>query len=315
MGCSNSYERLEQFQDAASQAFVPVKLRAPTGTGFHATIGGTTINGLVISRIAGTPCWVRRDARTIGSADPEMLKVALHRRGRAGVEQDGRQCTLQPGDFVAYDTTRPYYLRYWDDFDITVVAIPRSRLGLNADLIGQRSASALSANPAVRSVVSACLTGLGGSLDEMSRAAGMHLADALVSLVISAFVDDSSWRGEPETDIGDRVLAYCLANLADPNLSVNSVARQHGISVRYLHKLLSKRGVSPAAWIRRERLHRIHRDLSNPALANLTTAEIAARWGILDPAHLGRALKAEFGQTAKDIRRAALTAADRVPAP
>jgi AraC-like DNA-binding protein len=304
---NDTYERFEQFEAAASQSFVPVRVRVPPDVGFHATLGDATVNGVVIARIASTPCWVQRDARTIGSADPEMVKVALHRSGRADVEQDGRRCSARPGDLVAYDTTKPYRLRYVDPFDITVIAIPRARLGINAELIGQRSASVLPATAGVRSVVSACLTGLNGSLDEVPRAAGMHLADALVSLVISAFAGD--WRAEPDADLGDRILAHCLANLADPNLSVVSVARQHGISVRYLHKLLSCRGTSPAAWIRRERLHRIHRDLSNPAFANRTTVEIAARWGILDPTHLGRALKAEFGQTAKEIRQAALPSA------
>lgn len=301
---NDSYERFEQFEAAASQSFVPVRLRVPRDVGFRATLGEATVNGVVIAQIAGTPCWVQRDAHTIGSADPEMVKVALHRRGRADVEQDGRRCSARPGDLVAYETTRPYRLQYVDDFDITVIAIPRARLGLNAELIGQRSASVLPATAGVRSVVSACLTGLTGSLDEVPRAAGMHLADALVSLIISAFVGD--WQAEPDADLGDRILAYCLANLTDPNLSVASVARQHGISVRYLHKLLNGRGTSPAAWIRRERLHRIHRDLSNPAFMNRTTTEIAARWGIFDPTHLARALKAEFGQTPKEIRHAAL---------
>jgi AraC-like DNA-binding protein len=304
---NDSYERFELFEAAASRSFVPVRLRVPPEVDFHATIGDAAVNGVVIARIASTPCWVHRDARTIGSGDPEMVKVALHRRGRASVEQDGRQCSPRPGDLVAYDTTKPYRLRYLDDFDITVIAIPRSRLGLDAELIGQRSASVLPATAGVRSVVAACLAGLNGSLEEVPRAAVTHLTDALVSLVTSAFVGDR--RTEPDADLGDRIRAHCLANLTDPNLSLASVARQHGISLRYLHKLLSGRGMSPAAWIRHERLHRIRRDLANPAFANRTTGEIAARWGILDPTHLGRALKAEFGQTPREIRHTALPSA------
>lgn len=301
----HDYQRLEKFQAAASQAFVPLRIGVPREAGFHASFGGASINDLPATHISGTACSVRRDARTIGSADPELVKVALHRRGRAGVEQDGRQCLLQPGDLVAYDTTRPYELRYWDDFDTTVIAIPRARLGLNAELIARRCAVPLPAGPGVRSVVSACLTGLGGTAGDLSGAAGMHFADALISLIISVFADDRP--EEPASHLTDRILAHCLANLSDPALSAASVARRHGISVRYLHKLLSGRGMSLAAWIRHERLRRIQRDLANPALAHRTTGEIAARWGILDPTHLGRALRAEFGQTATEIRREALS--------
>ncbi|MGP4046233.1 AraC-like ligand-binding domain-containing protein [Streptomyces sp. 2A115] len=301
----NDYQGVEQFEAAASQSFVPLRIGVPAEGALRASLGGVVVDGVVISRIISTPCKVRRDVRQIGSADRELMKIALHRRGRADVEQNDRRGSLQPGDLVAYDTTRPYELRYWDDFETFVIGIPRSRLGLNAQLIARRSAAPLPAGSGVGQVASSCITGLGGNLEEVSPAAAMHLADALISLIISAFTDAVPSETGTTSDLGDRILAYCLANLADPALSVGSVARRHGISVRYLQKLLNQRDMSLAAWIRRERLHRIHQDLSNSALANRTAAEIAARWGILDPTHLSRALKAEFGRTAQEIRRAA----------
>lgn len=301
----NDYEGIELFEAAASRSFVPLRIRVPSESGLHASFGGVAVDGVVISRIVSTPCQVRRDAHAIGSSDRELLKIALQLRGRAGVEQNGRRGSLQPGDLVAYDTTRPYELRYWDDFETVVIGIPRSRLGLNAELIGRRCASPLPIGPGVGQVASACITGLGAHLDEVSPPAAVHLADALVSLIVSAFTDAVPSEPGTTSDLADRILAYCMANLADPGLSVASVARRHGISVRYLQKLLNQRDMSLAAWIRRERLHRINRDLCNPSLANRTTVEIAARWGILDPTHLSRALKAEFGRTAQEIRRAA----------
>ncbi|MGP4028361.1 helix-turn-helix domain-containing protein [Actinomadura sp. 3N407] len=81
------------------------------------------------------------------------------------------------------------------------------------------------------------------------------------------------------------------------------MARAHRISVRYLHKILQPREATLSAWIRRHRLERIRRDLANPSLAAQTVSAIAARWGVLDATHVSRALKAELGQTAADIRR------------
>jgi AraC-like DNA-binding protein len=84
---------------------------------------------------------------------------------------------------------------------------------------------------------------------------------------------------------------------------VEAVARAHRISVRYLHKILQPREVTLSAWIRRQRLERIRRDLANPLLADRTVSAIAARWGVLDGTHVSRALKAEYGRTAADIRK------------
>ncbi|MBO0807597.1 MAG: helix-turn-helix domain-containing protein [Actinobacteria bacterium] len=54
--------------------------------------------------------------------------------------------------------------------------------------------------------------------------------------------------------------------------------------------------------MRRERMKRIRLDLLDPRLAHWTAARIAARWGIQDPEHLSRSLRAEFGQSAAEIR-------------
>lgn len=121
--------------------------------------------------------------------------------------------------------------------------------------------------------------------------------------MISELVDVPTQRLNDE--LADRILAYCATPLADPSLSVESVARAHRISVRYLHEVLQTRDLTLSAWIRKQRLERIRRDLAEPALADPTVAAIAARWGVLSAPHPSRALKAEFGQTASDIRRLA----------
>ncbi|MCO5994379.1 helix-turn-helix domain-containing protein [Actinoallomurus rhizosphaericola] len=142
-------------------------------------------------------------------------------------------------------------------------------------------------------------------IDDLPDGWGLHLADALASLLVASFTDTGPRRVEMAADLTDRIIAYALANLNDPALSVDSVARRHGISSRYLHRLFQRRGTTFAAWVRRERLIRIRRDLQDPALVTRTAAAIAARWGIRDAGHLSRALKREFGRTAADIRREA----------
>ena len=100
----------------------------------------------------------------------------------------------------------------------------------------------------------------------------------------------------------DQIIAYCQANLADPALSVDSVAQRHGISPRQLHLMFQQRDQTFAAWIRIERLRRIRRDLTDPTLMHLTVGTIARRWGISNPSHLSRSLKAEFGRTPTELR-------------
>ncbi|MFC7343842.1 helix-turn-helix domain-containing protein [Saccharopolyspora griseoalba] len=297
-------EDIEAFEASASEVFAPLRVRPLRPGPFRSSLRAATAGDVVVTRIRCAPCQVRRPARLITSGDRELVKVTVLTSGRAEVEQDDRRCVLGPGDLVNYDTDRPYQLTFTDPYDVTVVGVPKGRLGGHADALASRTAVAVPTSRGVQRVVGGffrTLTDLlGEGTDGFAGDAGKHLTDALVSVVISELAELGPDDGE---DFGDRVLAHCLARLDDPDLTVESVARAHGVSVRYLHKLFAGRSMTLSAWIRRQRLERIRRDLADPALADRTAAAIAARWGVLDATHLSRALKSEFGLTAAEIRR------------
>ncbi|MEV7287087.1 helix-turn-helix domain-containing protein [Streptomyces sp. NPDC093252] len=298
----------ERFERLASEAFAPLRIRPdrrlPAPPGARGTLRSARPGKVLVTRITGGPCTVRRPPSLIGSGDPELVKVALYGTGRAGVEQDGRQCLTAPGDLVVYETVRPYELRFWDPFDLVVLAIPRSLLGPHTDPLPSRTASAVPTDGGGRRLAAALLRDTASDLDACAGGGGPHLADALVSVVLSALAEQRP-AARPAEDLADRILTHCLGRLSDPGLTPESVARAHHISVRYLHKLLQRRGISFAAWVRSRRLERIRRDLADPALADRGVPVIAAGWGVLDATHLSRALRAAYGQSAAEIRREA----------
>lgn len=294
--------RVEELQATASSILVPLRVTTLGEDGFRASVQAAAAGPVVMARIRSTPHQVTRVARSITSTDRDLFKLTLHRRGRATVTQGDHQHRAAPGDLVVFDATRPYRLALLDPCDVVVIGLPRALLGPHADLISQVTATPLPSDTGLRAVTAAFLSDLGDRLDEPPGPAGVHLADALASLFIAAFTDTTAERVETATGLLDRIVAYCLANLADPTLSVRSVARRHGISPRQLHQLFRQRENTFAAWLRRERLRRIRRDLADPALAQVGSAVIARRWGIADPGHLSRALKAEFGVTATQLR-------------
>lgn len=297
-------EQVERFEQLASEAFAPMRIH-PAAPGASGTLCGARPGDVLITRITGGPCVVERTRALIGSADRELIKVALHGQGRAGVQQDGRQCLPGAGDLVVYETIRPYELRFWDPFDIVVLGIPRPLFGAHADRLPTRTASVVPTDGGGRRLAATLLRDTAGELDTIGGG-GPHLANALVSIVLSALAEQPV-VAPAQDDLADRLLTYCLGRLHDPELTPESVARAHHISVRYLHKVLNGRSVTLASWIRGQRLDRIRRDLADPALACRSVALIAARWGIFDATHLSRALRREYGRSAAEIRRGART--------
>lgn len=290
------------FEERASRAFAPLRLCGEgSGTG-EPDLRAARVGDLVVAHIAAGPMTVRRDRDLIGSGDRELIKVAWHRSGRAGVEQADRRCRPRPGELVAYDTARPYSLPFWDPYEIVVIGIPQAVLGPSAGALRQRVATPLPADAGLGGLLAAVLGAAPSAVSEAAPAAREHLGDALLSLVLSVFTGASADEHELGSDLFERVREYCLANLHDPRLCLATVAAAHHVSVRYLHKLAGQHGVRLGSWIRRQRLDRIRADLEDPAQAHRTPAALARRWGVLDARHLGRALRAEFGCTPTQIR-------------
>ncbi|MBO0770895.1 MAG: helix-turn-helix domain-containing protein [Actinobacteria bacterium] len=304
------FRQPEAFEAAGSALFAPVRLETPADQPFHAEVAGAVVGPLVVARVACTTGRCRRQPRLIGSADRELVKVVVHRDGDLIVGQDGRQTRVMPGDMFACETIRPYELVSRDSCDMVMVGVPRPMLSPVGDLISSRTAVRLPGDCGIRSLIGSFFSGLAEHADGLGGAGSVRLADAMVSLLIAAFAGMPAARVELPTGLADRIMSYALASLHDPGLSVGSVAHRFGISPRYLHKLMQERGIRFGVWVRRERMKRIRLDLLDPRLAHWTAARIAARWGIRDPDHLSRALRAEFGQSAAEIRGSALPPAD-----
>jgi len=295
----------DRFATVVASTFSAVRVRPLTDGTFRSSLSSAVAGDVRVSVLTGSPCVVTRDAELIGHKDPAFLTVAMQRTGRAAVAQDGRRCMVGPGDLVNYVTSRPYEVTFWEPYEAILVSVPLGALGSHADTLSVRTAIAVGTERGPRDVVgtlfAALATKITGCTAGDASSSKEYLADAIVSLVLAELVDIVP-QGAGD-DLADRVLAHCLSHLSDPALTVDSVARALGVSVRYLHKVLAPTGITLSAWIRRQRLERIGRDLADESLRGRTVGAVAARWGMPDTGHLSRALKAEFGMTASEIRR------------
>jgi AraC-like DNA-binding protein len=92
---------------------------------------------------------------------------------------------------------------------------------------------------------------------------------------------------------------------ADPDLSALTIARQLGITSRYVHLLLADTGKSFTHHVLERRLERAAALLRNPGWRHRKIADIAAEVGFADLSYFNRAFRRHFGATPSDIRDAA----------
>jgi AraC-like DNA-binding protein len=99
------------------------------------------------------------------------------------------------------------------------------------------------------------------------------------------------------------IRADVLANLSEARLSAKTLARRHGLSDRYVHKLFEESGQTFGQFVQEERLQRALTHLTDPARMGMPISEIAAQAGFSVPSSFNRAFRRRFGDSPGQFRR------------
>jgi AraC-like DNA-binding protein len=109
----------------------------------------------------------------------------------------------------------------------------------------------------------------------------------------------------------ERTLSLIDERLADPRLSAEMLAREHGISRRRLDELfVNALGTSVAARIAQRRLERAAQLLRDPTCSGLSVATVGLHVGFHDASHFSRAFRTRFGASPKHWRAGAATSSE-----
>lgn len=255
-----------------------------------------------------TPHSVHRTPGLIRRGSAEVYRVVLAMSGSPRLEQEGRAARLRPGEFAVYDFARPYELAYDSAVELAVFGFPRDLLALPPDSAARATAVPIAADRGMGALASPLLRRVVLDMETYRPASAARLCTVMMDLVTAA-VAERAGQAEAvclesrERTLLVRVHAFIEQHLAEADLSPGLIAAAHHVSVRHLHRLFEAEDTTVAAWIRRRRLERCRRDLADPALGSLPVAAVAARWGLLDPAHFSRVFRHAFGLPPAEYRR------------
>ncbi|MGV9858620.1 AraC-like ligand-binding domain-containing protein [Gordonia sp. NPDC003425] len=309
-------EQLDAWKEAVNETFFPLRVDAAESSRFSWRLHTGFIGSLQVTRADADPELVVRTPRLAASDDNDHYLIALQIRGSCRFRQDGRDVEITPGDFTIYDCTRPFDVQ-WNGRHRTIVAMfDRSSLELRPDEVSRVTSTPVSGAAGTPALVRSMLGQLSRDPEAYQGLSANRVASTFLDLVSAVYSD----RMESETAHSDaaartlliRVKAYIEDHLYDPELSVESIAAAHYVSVRYLHRLFEGEQMTTARWIRHLRLEQCRRDLVDPLQATRSVSEIAARNGILNASHFSQMFRSEYGESPKDHRRRALEAYARI---
>ncbi|MER7406048.1 helix-turn-helix domain-containing protein [Streptomyces sp. NPDC000070] len=242
-----------------------------------------------------------------GEGEGDFLYLGMHIRGPVTIVRGGTKDDLEPNDLVLCDPARRHLVRFGDDSRMTFFRLPRCYLGVTESELDQVVGVPVRGGEGLAALVSDFLSALAAKADflrstiedRLARTA-VHLLSLLVmELLETHTADEADDALRPGNELLSRIRAFIEEHLMDPDLSPESIARAHHISVRYLHKLFQNDGTTVSQWVRRRRLECCRLELSRSNRRS-TMAAVAHRWGFSSPSHFSRTFRGAFGMSPSD---------------
>ena len=299
---------VEEWGHIMTQLLLPMAVTAPDPEKYRARIRAAVVGGIRFFTITSTPHSSGRSSRLFAEGGDPFYAVVNQIEGQSRLRQLGRDSVLEAGDFAIYDTALPYD-RDFADGTYMVIMVPQQLLTLPPRAFIEIAGMKVPADEGIGRVAGPMLAGVAKDMSVLLGHGGLAVAHTVVDLIAAAVAErlgiEAPTRANAQLAQLMEVRDYIMAHLSDHDLTPQTIADAHFISVRTLHSLFKEQGTSVSTWIRERRLEMARRDLVDPALTDAIRA-VGERWGFADATHFSNAFKLAYGVSPRQYRKTAL---------
>ncbi len=301
-------DRLPAWEAAVSEAYLPwMMVRAPEPE-FEARISRLSIDDFRLIHCACDPVQGYRRMREIARTAGAFYSVLYIVDGREDLRVRDREVSLRTGDFVLWDSDATIEFTVPDRLRKLTLTIPKARLEnvlpFAADYVGM----AVDGRSGVGALWASHLLALDEQIDRIDPARFGGIMQASLELLAQSYGAAGAGDQRPARSVAlDRIRRYILANLADEDMTPQSIAAANRISPRYLHMIFEGSGSTLSGWILEQRLGRCATLLAAPECAGYQVTDIALRCGFKDGAHFSRVFKKYHGVSPRQFRQERLS--------
>jgi len=294
-------------KDMASLFSIGLNIRPVGSQALECAVDGFARPGLRFAKLRFSP-HITEPVSSQPSPVPSYL-VSVHREGTAFVSQGGRESMIRPGDMFLVDPARPFMIET-GEICTTSIYVPCAALRSYFPNVDSCTAIAMQTNTGPAALFRAYSDELFRIGMQLNADAAEKVADTIpliLSTVLCGMADDfSPVSAGCQAAHRQRVLTFIRQNLAEADLSPSLIARNVGLSLRYLYELFEGDAEPLMRRIWRERLDRCKGEIVHPQMTDISIGEIAFRWGFNDASHFSRAFRRRFGMAPREARSVAL---------
>lgn len=295
-------DRLDFWRDAVCDQFVTLDVRPLETAPSRGRVTAAAVGETLVRRIGAGPHRFERTGTLVRRSDEDYLQIALARQGTTLVVQEGREAVIGPGDFVLYDSSRPFVFETHGAFAYSVCLLPKRLLPLSAAEIQQATAIRFDGRYGIAATVPPFLSALHRlDGDALAGPAAAAMTQAIGDLMVALVRSEAPSAGSTNLHLA-RAHRFVDEHLHDPELTPQQVAAACAISLSYLNRVFRASGTTVVEHLREQRLQRCWQALVDPTSAAVPIGAVAARFGLPDHAHFCRVFRARFGMTPSERR-------------
>jgi AraC-like DNA-binding protein len=257
--------------------------------------------GLRLGDIKAAPQIVVRSASAKPHQTADELGLLIQFEGSAQVDHAQAQVQLKQGDAMVLDNARAYRLSMPQRFRQGVLLMPRQAWGSRLNDVALQAGHLVPPTASGRLLVAfarSLMQESSGLSDAGLSGAALPLMD-LVCAACVPIIGSQASESKSVAALRRRVRQSMHDQLTLPELCPALIAQQHGISVRYLHRIFQVQGQTFMAQVTQLRMglceRLCNRLLRGAAEKSIQTRALSIACGYADDSTFRRAFKAHFG--------------------
>lgn len=271
---------------------------------YRATAEIGTFGALTVARVDSTAAVVKRNG------DVE-LNPALRRfgfvfviSGSLNIVHHLGMSKLNAGQFTLLDNSLPRTMLAYNQVSLLLISLPRQTLQRYLPVPEDMEALVLddARLPEYEHLFAPVLVLWEHFRKGSLRDFAPDISDEFLASITRAYACYCKQQGSVRAQRATEARQYIEAQLGNPELTVEAIARGLGVCTRYI-RFLFKDAEKPSHYILRRRLEESANQLTNILNQNVSIADIAFRCGFNSAAHFSRAFHGHYGVTPRDYRR------------
>ena len=297
---------LTEWRSVSDEACGRMTVSSYKGTDFRANFFEISTGDVKIFKTQTGPQIVRKMPDQINQNTPANCKLYLQLEGESSISQNGRSCTMQPGDLTLFVTDCPYTLDYQTDQQSLIVYFPQRLLRISREQINQMTATPLSRHDPLGNAAVTLFEQLTGDLELLNSLDAECLVKSALSIFVSvlqAKADDVARSITSEKMLFDEAVEFIERNIKCSDLTPRRVAQNSFVSKRYLERVFADHGESVAAYIRQSRLKKLREALGRPENARFSISQLASRFGMDNASYVSRVFRDAYDVSPTVYRR------------